>query len=305
MATPNLPSPSRGLWRLAARDHDIVSRKELRDLGYSESAIRHRLQIGKLHRKEWGVYSVGSPHITREGELMVAVKRCGPGSALSFLTAAVRYVIWRIEPAQIHVTVPRRANPAPDRIAVHRRDLPEGAITLHDGIPITTVLQTLIDTAPNRSRPELERMINQADSRDLLRVDVLHRSLAGRSEPGAGVLRAILDEDAFVLTDSEAERLLVPIALRAGLGKPQTQAWIAGYRVDFFWPEHGLVVEIDGLRYHRTPQQQRRDLEREHALAKLSLTCRRFSYWQVARDPGYVEGVLRLQARTPGRPRAA
>jgi very-short-patch-repair endonuclease len=97
----------------------------------------------------------------------------------------------------------------------------------------------------------------------------------------------------------------VPIAIRAGLGKPLTQQWIAGHRVDFYWPEHALVVEVDGLRYHRTPLQQRRDLEREHALAKREIACRRFSYWQLAKDEPYVKDVLTPPARTPDRPRAA
>ena len=296
---------SRAVWNLAERDHGIVTRGELLALGYSLEAIRHRLQIGKLHRKARGVYAVGSPHITRKGELMVAVKRCGSGTVLSHLTAAVVWEVWRREPAEIHVTVPRRANPRPDGVCVHRRDLAEEATTRVGALPATTVLQTLIDCAPNRSRAERERMINQADARELLRVRALHDGVRGCSAPGAVALRAILDEDAFVLTDSEAERLLVPIAIRAGLGKPLTQQWIAGYRVDFHWPEWNLVVEVDGLRYHRTPAQQRRDLEREHALAKLALTCCRFSYWQVAKDPSYVEEILRRRARRPGRPRAA
>ena len=43
---------------------------------------------------------------------------------------------------------------------------------------------------------------------------------------------------------------------------PQTQAWLDGYRVDFYWPELGLVVETDSLRYHRTPFKQASDKRR-------------------------------------------
>jgi very-short-patch-repair endonuclease len=293
------------VWAIARRDHGVISRSELLALGYSTYEIEHRLRTGRLHRQAWGVYSLGTPFITRPGEMMVAVKQCGPGTVLSHLTAAVRWTIWRLEPAAIHVTVPAHRNPRPSGIRVHRRELPEGAQALHERLPVTTVLQTLIDCAPDRARPELERMINQADARGLLRADALHDAVRGRVEPGARRICVILDEDAFVLTESELERLFVPIAIRAGLGKPLTQQWIGKYRYDFFFPEHDLVVEVDGLRYHRTPLQQRRDLEKEHALAALSLTCRRFSYWQVAKDPAYVEQILTPRARTPGRPRAA
>jgi very-short-patch-repair endonuclease len=34
---------------------------------------------------------------------------------------------------------------------------------------------------------------------------------------------------------------------------PETQVRVNGFRVDFYWPDLGLVVETDGLTYHRTP----------------------------------------------------
>jgi very-short-patch-repair endonuclease len=293
------------VWAIARRDHDIVSRQELLALGYHRKAIEHRVASGRLHRQARGVYSVGSPHLTRRGELMVAIKRCGPGTVLSHLTAAVHWGIWRIEPSQIHVTVPRERNPRVGGIVVSRRDLRPDAATSHHRVPVTTVLQTLIDCAPNRSTREVERMINQADARNLLRADVLHEALEDRTEPGAVRMRGILDAEAFVLTESALEQAFVPIALRAGLGKPLTQYEIAGYRLDFYFPEDKLAVEVDGLTYHRTPLEQRRDLEKEHALAALGITCRRFSTWQVVRSPDYVERNVRPPARTPGRPRAA
>ena len=305
MATLNVQSLASRAWELAERDHWVVTHAELIAVGYTASAIKHRLRKGRLHRQARGVYSVGTPVLSELGRLMVAIKQCGPGAVLSHLTAAVLWEIWRTAPAQVHVTVPPDRNPRPSGVRVLRRELPEGARTLRERVPLTTVLQTLIDCAPNRARPELERMINQADARGLLRADALHDAVRARTEPGARRICAILDEDAFVLTESELERLFVPIAIRAGLGKPLTQQWIGGYRHDFYFPVHDLVVEVDGLRYHRTPLQQRRDLEKEHALAALSITCRRFSYWQVARQPSYVEKTLRPRARRPDRPRAA
>jgi very-short-patch-repair endonuclease len=291
---------------LAKRDHDVVTRQELLELGFTSKAIQHRLRTGRLHRKAQGVYVVGSPNLTPLQRLMVVIKRCGPGTVLSHLSAAVLWGIWRREPAGIHVSVPAARNPRPSGVRVSRRE--EIAATRHRGIPVTTVLQTLIDCAPLVARPEIERMINQADALDRLKADSLRAQLDGGSEPGAVIIRRLLDEASFVLTDSELERLFVPVALGAGLPKPLTQQTVNGYRVDFHWPELDLIVEVDGLRYHRTALEQRRDLERTHAHERAGLTCRRFSYWQVARAPEEVEPVLerlRPPARTPDRPRAA
>ena len=75
---------------------------------------------------------------------------------------------------------------------------------------------------------------------------------------GGAVARDPLDRRTFTLTDSILERHFLPIARRAGLSRPLTGQIINGYKVDFYWPELGLVVETDGLRYHRTPAQQAR-----------------------------------------------
>jgi very-short-patch-repair endonuclease len=103
-----------------------------------------------------------------------------------------------------------------------------------------------------------------------------------RGQRGVPALRAILDRGTFVLTESELERRFVPIAARAGLGRPQTQRRVTGFKVDFFWPGPGLVAETNGLRYHRTAEQQLQDRRRV-----------RFTHWQVRYDPDHVERRLR------------
>ena len=77
---------------------------------------------------------------------------------------------------------------------------------------------------------------------------------------------------------------------------------VNGYRVDSFWPELGLVVETDGLRYHRTPAQQGRDRQRDQVHARTGLTCLRLTHQQVGREPDVVVATLaevaaRLAAR--------
>ena len=65
-----------------------------------------------------------------------------------------------------------------------------------------------------------------------------------------------------------------------------------GYRVDFYWPDLGLVVETDGLRYHRTPAQQARDRRRDQAHAAAGLTVLRFTHAEVTGEPGHVIATL-------------
>jgi very-short-patch-repair endonuclease len=104
--------------------------------------------------------------------------------------------------------------------------------------------------------------------------------------------RELLDRRTFRLTDSELERRLLPIVRRVGLPPPETGAEVNGFRVDFYWPDLGLVVETDGLRYHRTPAQQARDRLRDQMHLAAGTTPLRFTHAQVRFEPEHVEGTL-------------
>ena len=71
--------------------------------------------------------------------------------------------------------------------------------------------------------------------------------------PGIAVLREDTGQTHFRLTDSELERLFIPIAAASVCPSPDAATWVNGFKVDFYWPDLGLVVEADSLRYHRTP----------------------------------------------------
>ena len=291
---------------LAARQHGVVSRAQLLELGLSAPAIKHRLRRGRLHAVHRGVYAVGRPQLTRLGALNAAVLAAGPGAALSHEQAAEVYGLRRRRRGPIELTVPnaRRARPG---LRLHRRALPEADLTTRHGIPVTSPVRTLLDLAARLRERELEALLNEADKLDLADSDELRTALGARAgQRGLASLRRLLRREVFALTDSELERRFLPIARRAGLPPPLTQAHLNGFRVDFFWPDLGLVVETDGLRYHRTPAQQARDRRRDQALAAAGLTPLRFTHQQVAREAKSVETTLRAVVRRPPRaPRSA
>jgi len=49
-----------------------VEREQLRDRGYSDEAIEHRIARGRLHRVRPRVYAVGRPVDSRKAEWMAA-----------------------------------------------------------------------------------------------------------------------------------------------------------------------------------------------------------------------------------------
>jgi very-short-patch-repair endonuclease len=166
-------------------------------------------------------------------------------------------------------------------------------MTVEFGIPATTPVQTLIDMSLRLDRSGIERMINEADKYSLTSPPALRKALDQRTgEPGVASLRQILDRRTFRLTKEELERRFLPLAAKAGLPVPLTGQWVNEFEVDFYWPVLGLVVETDGLRYHRTPAEQARDRLRDQAHTAAGLTQLRFTHEQVRYEPEYVRGIL-------------
>lgn len=225
---------------------------------------------------------------------MAAVRACGTGALLSQGSAAALWGIGKEWRRTIEVTVQRRSWPRRKGVKVRSRpSLPSEDVTIDRGIPATTPARTILDLATLVSDGSLERLINEADVRDLIDPESLRRWLGLRSrEPGVKRLRTILDPETFRLSDSELERRFRPLALAAGLPQPETKAIVNEFEVDFHWPSLSLVVECDSLRYHRTAQKQSRDLLRDQTHTAAGLTTLRFSHWQVRYEPGHVRAVL-------------
>jgi len=251
-----------------------------------------------LHPLARGVYAVGRPELTRHGHWMVGVLSCGSDALLSHGSAAALWGIGR-EHRGPEISV-RSASPRrrPGLRVYRRPTLAERDVARREGVPTTGIVQTLVDQAAILTARPLERLVNEADRLDLINPPALRVELeAHRCEPGVRPLRVLLDRRTFRLTRSELERLFLPLAARAGLSVPLTKQWVSGFEVDFFWPDLGLVVETDGLRYHRTPAEQARDRLRDQAHTAAGLVNLRFTHEQVRYEPEYVRSTLLAVAR--------
>jgi very-short-patch-repair endonuclease len=281
------------VWALARAQHGVVSRRQLLDAGLSAQGIKRRLANGRLHAVRRGVYAVGRPEISQRGQWMAAVLAGGSGAVLSHSSAAS---LWGIAPSPtplIHLTVPAISRRRVAGTRLHRRDLRPSEITAKDGIPVTAPSLVLIDIAAAQPN-QLEAAINSADKGDLIGPAALEREVAASpTRPGRATLLAFLSRATFRLTDSGLERRFLRLLRAAGLPTPLTQQMLCGFRVDFHWPDLCLVVETDGLRYHRTPAQQARDQRRDRTLRAAGLTVHRFTHAEVRYEPAYVAEVLR------------
>lgn len=286
------------IWALVRRQHGVIARNQLLEHGFSRRRIERRIASGRLHPVWRGVYAVGRPLLDKRGRWMAAVLACGPGAVLSHDSAADLWGFGREQGGPIDVSVPATRRSRMRGIRLHRRVNPVmKAVSLREGIPLTSPILTLIDLATQLRPMQLERAVNEADKLDRVSAEVLRESLdEHRGLPGVKRLRKLLDPLAFRLSDSELEQRMRPHASVAGLPAPETKTWVNGYEVDFYWPVLGIVVEADGLRYHRTASQQRRGLERDQAHLAAGMWPLRFSHWQIRYDAAHVCNILRSTA---------
>ena len=84
------------------------------------------------------------------GDLVLSLASNGPDLiALSHETALLLYGISDVNPSRVNLTVPvsaRMRRVHPKWIAIHRANLAKGEIHIHEGMPVTTVERSILDT---------------------------------------------------------------------------------------------------------------------------------------------------------------
>ncbi|HUC00653.1 MAG TPA: DUF559 domain-containing protein [Solirubrobacterales bacterium] len=235
---------------------------------------------------------------------MADVLACAPDALLSHSSAAALWGFGRERTGATEVSILAGSSLRRPGIRLHRRaKLRCGEVQVRDGIPVTSPIQTMVDLAGRLGPITLERMISEADILDLINPPQLRRALADhRGERGVARLRRLLDHRTFRLTRKQLEQRFLPLARRAGLPVPLTKQIVNEFEVDFWWPDLRLVVETDGLRYHRTPAQQAKDRLRDQVHTAAGLRNLRFTHEQVRYEPEHVLRILTATARLISRP---
>jgi very-short-patch-repair endonuclease len=289
---------------VAGRQKGLVTRAQLLELGLSRYAIDSRVRSGRLHSLHRGVYSLTHPHRAQGARELAAVLACGPGATLSHCSAAAWWRLLKPRPGPCDIIVPGRVVSSRQGIRVHCvTSLHLRDIRTHRGVRVTAPAGTLLDIASAVSLHELEQALAEATARSLLRPAEL-RELLDRSGQRRGLasLRALLDpsSDATKLTRSEAERRMLTLIRRAALPTPDVNVKVGDHEVDFVWRDQGVVVEVDGFRYHSSRAAFERDRLRDADLAARGLRVIRVTWRQLVDTPEAV--VARIAAALAVRP---
>lgn len=236
-----------------------------------------------------GVYAAGPPaELTAETAALLIV---GHPSFLSHATGiCVWELLWRApSPTPVHVTTPEPRSTIEPGITVHRSTtlLPRDTV-IRKRLPVTAPARTLLDfVASGADARTLELAFDEAKRRGLVTTWKLQDQIARNAgPPGAPALAALLQRAAgHTVTRSEAEERLLSLIRTADLPVPRLNARVSGYEVDAFWPEHHVVVEVDGLSFHSSPSSFERDRAKGAALSAAGLTVLRVTWRQLTGEP--------------------
>jgi very-short-patch-repair endonuclease len=279
------PSLDERLAELTRRQYGVVARAQLFRLGVGATGIDERLRTGRLHRLYRGVYAVGHSALKPEGHRIAAVLASGEGAVLSHASAAAHWGIRQTAAAVVDVTVPVRSGRRGQRgIRLHRsRRLGREDFTVHEGIATTTVARTLLDLADVLPAQGLKRTIDEAEYQRRLDMTALLAAVNGNpGRRGSRVLQ--LATAPPELTRSELEQRFLAMLARRGLPRPLVNATIEGCEVDFAWPEHKLIVELDGFAAHGRRSAFERDRLRDRRLARAGYRTLRLTERMVRYD---------------------
>jgi very-short-patch-repair endonuclease len=299
MSTRDRRSPEEELFRVAARQHQLIRRDHARALGLSARMLRARLESGRLvmFRKP-NVLAVPGIAPTWRQAAMGAVLAAGPTAFASHSTAARLFGLpfpdWLDTSFEVTVVLGRYAQL--DGVRIHRSGmLVDRDVTHVDGIPVSSPERTIVDLSSRLSVRHLGALTDAAFGKRITTArrvqqccdrlprapgrspNTVYRMLLARF-PDGSERESVLED--FVYESIRQFDLPLPrcqVAVRAG-GKR--------YRIDMAYPEHKIAIEADGYEVHGPRAAFDRDRQRGNDVALMGYRTLHFTSadtnWSIA-----------------------
>jgi very-short-patch-repair endonuclease len=257
---------------LAERQASIVSRRQLYDAGMSRGAVRHEIRVGRWQRIGDQSVCLHTGPLLETSHHWAAVFQGGPRAYLDGATALIASGLERFTDARVRVSVPRGA-----RIRrTARYDIRQTRRwSAHD----------IVEIGPRRAQPAVAAVRaalwarTDREAAYLLSL-VVQQGLAPPDQIGHELLRVrrdkrrrmlhVLVNDLLDGARALGELDVVAECRRRGLPAPARQVLRRDrrnrYYLDLYWPDHHLVVEVDGI-HHAWAENVVGDALRQNALS--------------------------------------
>lgn len=163
---------------VANAQNGFVTTEDAKALGINPLRLQDLARRGTAEKVGHGLYRLTAiPAAPLDAYMEATLWPHGTRGVLSHETALDLHELCDVNPARIHITVPKVFRPrreTPKLYVVHRRDLAAGEKTLFEGIPIVTPFRAILDGVEgNLGRRLLGQAIENAAGRGLLRPEEL------------------------------------------------------------------------------------------------------------------------------------
>lgn len=280
---------------MAARQHGVVSRRQLLDADMNPRRLRRMVATGEWQALAPGVYASSASPSTWDRQLWAAYLS-RPGALVTGRSAALLLGFPGVRASRPELLVSFSGNARSSLATIHRSRLFPlvGSVRVANR-ELTNPAETLLVLGYSNLPSQIERWVDALLATNQLEVDdfdPIFARLTNAGVPGLNALRRIVgarDRDSYQPPTSELERLLyrmldsesLPTAVRQ---VPLSLGAVAA-TVDAYIAEWKLIVEADGRRWHTRKADFERDRERDNAAAAHGIIVVRFTYRMLKKDP--------------------
>ncbi len=264
----------------------LVTREQLRAAGVDRRGIWRAIKRGELICVHPKVLALPGSTFDVWGRYRAALLQMGPDAALTHVSALHAWGLYEESPIT-HVSVPRAGVVGYSSVRVHCR----GAQEIHTvaGFPVQTPADALALAAADLDLDELRFPAMEANRRGLL----TPRNLEDASRwDRVRTPMLLLAEEAAAGAESGGEAKFWRLIKESPLPTPVLQQEVVTAhglkRLDGYWPDLGLGVEIDGREFHNTADAFVSDRVKQNAVHGLGLVLMRYAVSQVMNEEEYV-----------------
>ena len=279
-----MPDPQIGA--IARRQHGLITREQALTV-LPRWTLERRLSARTLEPVRRGVYRIAGAPDTWEQQLLAACLTAGAETCASFRSAAALHNLEGFGRDRLEITHFGSRPSVVEGVDVHestvfdRRHIGRVA-----GIPTTSIARTLCDLTAVAPRGVVERAVDEALRRRLVRIPEIARVatlLEGRGRRRCTVMRDVLErrQPGYEPGDSAPERRIADLLVRAGLPRPVHQHRVRignkVVRIDLCYPDQRIAIEYDGWEWHSGRRAFDEDRARANELVILGFSVLRFT----------------------------
>jgi hypothetical protein len=295
----------RGIDWLIAYQRGVVSSAQALAIGVTAAGLRHRYRPGgPWQRLLPRVYLMSTGEPTSEQLQTAALLYAGPSSVISGPAALRQYGLRAPETRRIDVLAPvSRQCPSCAFVTVHRTCRLPDAQTRDLAIGYVAPARAVADSVLGLTkRPEVRAVVASAVQQGLCTVGELAAELAAGPVRGSALFRSVLTEVGDGIR-SPAEADFRDLIRKSGLPQPlfNPELILAGAllaKPDAWWPDQGLVVEIDSREWHLSPDDWEATMARDGRLRAAGIRVIHVTPRQVRTQPGRVLAIIAEALRT-------